>query len=137
MPLIIPSTTRLDMIPVSEAIEANVGNNRRINNSKILSSMSVALSFCCLINFGSPPRVALFGGKHAMLRIQLLSSAVALFVRIELLCSSVRRLPQNRANRVAVFEGNPIRYNNVLRDEILLCLAVHGQYYNCKTVRVL
>ena len=71
-----------------------------------------------------------------MLRIQLLSSAVALFVRIELLCSSVRGLPQNRANRVAVFEGSPIRYNNVLRDETLLCLAVHGQYYNCKTIRV-
>ena len=52
-----------------------------------------------------------------MLRIQLLFSMIALFVpialfvRIELLCSCIRRLPPNRANGVAVFEGSPIRYN--------------------------
>ena len=46
-----------------------------------------------------------------MLRIQLLLSMIALFVRIELLlCSSIGRLPPNRANGVAVFEGSPIRY---------------------------
>ena len=46
-----------------------------------------------------------------MLRVQVLFSTIALFVRIELLCSSIRRLPPNRAIRVAVFEGSPIRYN--------------------------
>ena len=46
-----------------------------------------------------------------MLRIQLLFSTTALFVRIELLYSSIRRLPPNRAYGVAVSEGSPIRYN--------------------------
>ena len=52
-----------------------------------------------------------------MLRIQLLISMtalfvpIALFIRIELSCSSICRLPPNRANGVAVFEGSPIRYN--------------------------
>ena len=47
-----------------------------------------------------------------MLRIQLLFGAIALFVQIALLCSSVCRLPSNSANGVAVFEGSPMRYNN-------------------------
>ena len=51
------------------------------------------------------PGIALFRGKHVMLQIQLVFSAIALFVRIELLCSSIRRLPPNRADGVAVFEG--------------------------------
>ena len=46
-----------------------------------------------------------------MLRIQLHFSTIAEFVRIELLCSSVRSLPSNRANGLTVFEGRPIRYN--------------------------
>ena len=43
-----------------------------------------------------------------MLRIQLLFSTIALFVGIELLCGSIRRLPPNRGNRGAVFEGSPL-----------------------------
>ena len=46
-----------------------------------------------------------------MLRIQLLFSTIALFVLIELY-RSIRRLPPNRANGVAVFENSPIRYNS-------------------------
>ena len=46
-----------------------------------------------------------------MLRIQLFFSTIALFARIELLCSSVQRLPPDLANGVAVFEGSPVRYN--------------------------
>ena len=46
-----------------------------------------------------------------MLRIQLLFSTVALFVRTELLCSPIRKLPPNRAVGVAVLECSPIRYN--------------------------
>ena len=46
-----------------------------------------------------------------MLQIQLLFGTIALFVRIELLCSSILRLPPNRANGIAVFKGSPIRYN--------------------------
>ena len=42
-----------------------------------------------------------------MLRVQLLLSIIALFVH----SNSIRRLPPNRANGVAVFEGSPIRYN--------------------------
>ena len=38
----------------------------------------------------------------------------ALFVRIELLCSSVYRLPPNRANGLAVFKGSPIRYSTLI-----------------------
>ena len=49
--------------------------------------------------------VVLFVLKHVIDRIQLLFNKTALFVRIELLCSSFRRLPPNRANEVAVFEG--------------------------------
>ena len=33
-----------------------------------------------------------------MLRIWLIFSTIAVFVRLELLCSSARRLPLNRAN---------------------------------------
>ena len=47
-----------------------------------------------------------------MLRIHLLFGMIALFVQIELLCSSVRRLPPNKAKGVAVVEGSPIRYNS-------------------------
>ena len=46
-----------------------------------------------------------------MHRIQLLLSTIALFVRTELLCSSIHRLPPNRGNGVDVIEGSPIRYN--------------------------
>ena len=46
-----------------------------------------------------------------MLQIHLLFSMMALVVRIELLCRSIRLLSPNRANGVAVFEGSPIRYN--------------------------
>ena len=45
-----------------------------------------------------------------MLRIQLLISMISLFERIQLLFISIRRLPPNRANRVVLFEGNPIPY---------------------------
>ena len=34
---------------------------------------------------------------------------IAQFVRIELLCSPFCRFPPNRADRVAIFEGSPIR----------------------------
>ena len=40
-----------------------------------------------------------------MLRIQLLFNTIALFVRIELLCSFIRRLPSNEANEVAVIDS--------------------------------
>ena len=36
----------------------------------------------------------------------ILFSMITLIVRIELLCSSIRRLPPNRANGVAIFEGS-------------------------------
>ena len=57
------------MIPVSEA---DIGINRRINNSKFSN-----INMPVIIN----PRVALYGGKHVMLQIQLLYT-VALFVGI-------------------------------------------------------
>ena len=44
-----------------------------------------------------------------MIRIRLLFSTIALFIKIELLCNSIRRIPPNRANGVAVFEGSLIR----------------------------
>ena len=43
-----------------------------------------------------------------MLQIQLLLSMIVLVVRIELLYSSICRLPSNRANGVAVLEGSPM-----------------------------
>ena len=51
------------------------------------------------------PMIAVFGGggggrEHVILRIQLIFSVIALVVRIELLCRSVRRL-LNRAYGVA------------------------------------
>ena len=52
-----------------------------------------------------------------MLRTQLFFNTIAVFgenLRIELLCSSIRRLSPNRANGVAVFEGIPIRYNRAV-----------------------
>ena len=71
-------------------------------------------------------RVTLFDGKHVMLRIQLLLSMTALLVWTELLCSSICKLPLNRANRVAVFEGSPIRYNT----DCLWVLQIWAQDYN-------
>ena len=65
--------------------------------------MSVALNLSRITGL----RVALFPGKHVMLRVQILFSTIALLVRIELLC----RLPPKRANRVVGFEGIPIQYN--------------------------
>ena len=44
-----------------------------------------------------------------MLRIQLLFSTIALFV-----CGSVCKLPPNRDNGVAEFEGSPIQYNSII-----------------------
>ena len=60
-------------------------------------------------------RVALFGEKHAMLRIQLLLSMITLFVRTELY-GSIRSLLPKMADRVAVFEGSPIGTTNHCRD---------------------
>ena len=48
-------------------------------------------------------------------------SMIALFILIELLCSSVRRLPPNSAYGVAVFEGSPIRYNIATREATVSC----------------
>ena len=42
----------------------------------------------------------------------LLFDTIALFVRIKLMCSPIRRLPSNRANGEAVFESSLNRYNN-------------------------
>ena len=47
-----------------------------------------------------------------MLRIQLFFSTLALFIRIELLCSCILRLPPNRADEAAVFEASPIGTTN-------------------------
>ena len=60
--------------------------------------------------------MALFVGKHVLLRIQLFFSTTALFIRIELLCSCVHRLQPNKANGIAVFEDSPIRYIRALRE---------------------
>ena len=48
-----------------------------------------------------------------MLRIQLLFSKIALFVRIKLLCSYIRRLPPSRANGVELTAIKPSAYNDV------------------------
>ena len=61
---------------------------------------------CFLCNLGGSIRRKTCLASHI-----LLLSMIALFVRIELLFSSIRRLPLNRANREALFEGSPIRYN--------------------------
>ena len=61
-----------------------------------------------------------------MLRIQLLFSTIAIFVRIELLCNSIRRLPPNRANGVAVLEDSPIWYNKALFESIFYSILGFG-----------
>ena len=59
-----------------------------------------------------------------MLRIQLLLSIISLFVRTELLCSSIRRFPPNRANGVAIFEGIVV---------VVLLFYVHGKHlWSCR-----
>ena len=90
------------MIPIPEQLE-------------IPYNISVALNLCYLcIPASTNSIVALYGGNYVMIRIQLLFSTTTLFVRTELLCSSIRRLPSNRTNSVAVFEGSPFRYNSAL-----------------------
>ena len=72
-------------------------------------------------------RLALFGGKHVMPRIQLLFSMVALFVRIELLCGSIRRFNPNRANRVVyskVDRFGATRLNDRIQNAHLLALSL-------------
>ena len=59
-----------------------------------------------------------------MLRIHLLFSMIALFVRIELLCRSIRRLPPNKAYGVAIFEGSPIRYNKAIYTILFSCCSL-------------
>ena len=71
------------------------------NYNNLCSGANITQHFC---STGS----LLFAGKHVMLRIKLLLSMRALFVRIELLCSSVRWLSPIRANGIAVFEGSPV-----------------------------
>ena len=61
-----------------------------------------------------------------MLRIQLLFSTIAIFVRIELLCNSIRRLPPKRAYGVAVLEDSPIRYNKALFESIVYSILGFG-----------
>ena len=74
--------------------------------------LSVALKLCFLCYYGSPSQSTSVQRKTCHASVQLLFGMIALFVRRELLFSSLRRFPQNRGNGVAVFEGSPIRYNN-------------------------
>ena len=74
--------------------------------------MSVALKLCFLCNLGLPSQESSIR-KHVKLRMQLLYGMIALFVRKELLCSSIRRLLPNRANGEAVFEGSLFGTTNV------------------------
>ena len=55
---------------------------------------------------------------------------IALFIRIELPCSSVHRLPQNRAYGVAVFEGSPIRYDIATREATVSCSTTFLEKWN-------
>lgn len=61
---------------------------------------------------------------------------IALFVLIELLCSSNRRLSPNRAYGIPVFEGSPIHYNiaaeeaTVSCSSTFLCKVEHHFYFN-------
>ena len=51
--------------------------------------MFLAVCMCaCFVRPSDMNQVAVFGGIHCMLRIQLLVSTKALFVRIELVCST-------------------------------------------------
>ena len=54
------------------------------------------------------PRVVSFGEKHAMLRIQLLFNTIALYIRIQLSSSFIRRIPLKKATRLVIFEGSNI-----------------------------
>ena len=87
-PAVCVSVGLSDTIPVSKT---DVGINW-----KIPPNMYVALKKSRITKL----RVALFGGKHVVLRIQL---------RTELLCSSIYILSQIRANGVAVFERSFIQ----------------------------
>ena len=93
-----PSIRPLDMIPVSEM--------------QIQFNLSVALKLCFLCYHGSPSQSTFVRRKTCHASVQLLFGMIALFVGRELLFSSFRRFPQNRGNRVAAFEGSPVRYNN-------------------------
>ena len=55
---------------------------------------------------------------------------IALFIGIELPCSSVRRLPQSTAYRVAVFEGSPIRYNIATHEATVSCSTTFFAKWN-------
>ena len=93
-----------DMIPASEMDERTT--------SKISSNVSVSLNLCYLRNLVSPSPGKLYSAKkHVMLRIQIFFSTIALFIRMNLLCSSICRLPPNGANGVAVFEGRAMQYS--------------------------
>ena len=88
-----------DMIPVSEV--------------QVPSNMSIALTLCFLCYLGSSSQCSSVRRKMCQSPNTATLQYDALFVRIDLhvLCSSICRLPPNRANGVAVFKGSPIRYS--------------------------
>ena len=93
----------------NQVSEVDEGNNYK---GHAPFNMSVALKCCCLgSQVSKKPSVAIFGGKHEILRIQLLFSIIVIFLRIKLLYSSICRHSPNRVNGVAVFEDSRFRYN--------------------------
>ena len=93
-----PSIRPLDMIPVSEVQKP--------------FNLSVALTLCFLLSWITKPEYLCLEENTSCFSTLLFGISIALFVRKEVLFSSFRRFPQNRSNGVAIFDGNPIRYNN-------------------------
>ena len=75
-----------------------------INNTRQLLSLKSRIT---------KPGIALYGGTHVMLRVQLLFNTIAIYknLRIQLRSYSIRRLPHNIAIRLTIFKGNHRRYD--------------------------
>ena len=99
-----------------------------VQEVQIPFNMSIPLNLCFLCNLRLPSRRSSIRRKHVTLHIQLFFSMIAVFIRTELLCSSIRLFvifPPNRANGVVVFDGSPIRYNNTPFENTFLRRAAH------------
>ena len=90
----------------------------QVSEARIPSNMSVTLNLCFLCKLRLQSQSSFVRRKHVTLRIQLLFSMIALFVRI-VQCSSIRKLHPNRANgvvysKVALFGTYHLSLINVL-----------------------
>ena len=114
-------------------------NRIPISEVQIPSNMSAALNPCFLCNVESPSLNTSSTIRRKTCytpNIATLKHDSSTFVRIELLCISICRIPPNRAYVVTVFEDSPIWYNIALRynEEFFLGAELYYVRRKCQMI---